>query len=159
MNESNYKMHIILGNYPSYNYIQIQSRIHPKSLKFSWKSIPSNHLAMKYWTALYTPHDNESGMYYNTSPVPQKYTPMFEPGFLPLINNPSLRHPPPPDNDRYAMPAFPQERISHYTTVHTFLFIVSTKFSARALQTFALLAVLPFCIAFFETGCLSSFCS
>ena len=31
----------------------------------------------------------------------KKYTPMFEPGFLPLINDHSFRHPPPPlENDR-----------------------------------------------------------
>ena len=41
----------------------------------------------------------------------KKYTPMFEPGFLPLINGNSFRHPPPPP-----MSAFPQEKISHYTT-------------------------------------------
>ena len=48
---------------------------------------------------------------------------MFEHGFLPLIHDHSLRHPPPPpDNDRVsdhnAMLAFPQEKISHYTTAH-----------------------------------------
>ena len=51
----------------------------------------------------------------------KKYTPMFELGFLPLINDHSFRHtasppPPPPITIGYAMPAFPQEKISHYTT-------------------------------------------
>ena len=45
---------------------------------------------------------------------------MFEPGFLPLINDHSFRYtpppPPPPITIGYAMPAFPQEKISHYTT-------------------------------------------
>ena len=50
---------------------------------------------------------------------------MFEHGFLPLIHDHSLGHPPPPppDSDRVsdynAMLAFPQEKISHYTTVVT----------------------------------------
>ena len=49
----------------------------------------------------------------------KKYTPMFEPGFSPLIIDHSFRHtppPPPPKTIGYAMPAFPQEKISHYTT-------------------------------------------
>ena len=44
---------------------------------------------------------------------------MFEHRFLTLINDHSFRHP--PDNDRVcdhdAKLAFPQEKISHYTTV------------------------------------------
>ena len=54
MNKSNYKMHIILGNYSYHNYIKIHSRMHPKSLKFSWKSIPSNPLAIKLNSVIYT---------------------------------------------------------------------------------------------------------
>ena len=44
--------------------------------------------------------------------------------FLPLINDHSFRQhtPLPPDNDRvcdhYAVLAFPQEKISHYTTAY-----------------------------------------
>ena len=51
---------------------------------------------------------------------------MFEHRFLPLKNDDSFRNPPPPpfkDNhracDHNAMPAFPHEQISHYTTGHT----------------------------------------
>ena len=54
MNDSNYKMHIILGNYSSHNYIKIHSRMHPKSLKFSWRSIPSNPIAIKLNIVIYT---------------------------------------------------------------------------------------------------------
>ena len=44
--------------------------------------------------------------------------------FLPLKNNHSFRHPPPPPGndsvcDHNAISAFPQEKNSHYTTVHT----------------------------------------
>ena len=46
---------------------------------------------------------------------------MFEHEFLPLINAQSLDYPPPPPHndrvfDQSAMLAFPQEKISHYTT-------------------------------------------
>ena len=52
---------------------------------------------------------------------------MFEHGFLLLVNDHSFMHPhppppPPPDNDRIShaalMIAFPEEKISHYTTVY-----------------------------------------
>ena len=63
-------------------------------------------------------------MYYDTSQLSQNYAPMFEHGFLPLINNHSFGHPLPTDNDRAydhrAMLAFPQEKISHYNTGATY---------------------------------------
>ena len=51
----------------------------------------------------------------------KNYTPLFEHRFLPLKNDHSFRHPPPPPGnnrvcDHNAMSAFPQEKISHYTT-------------------------------------------
>ena len=93
--------------------------MHPIELflkRNSRKSIPSNPLAMKLNSAVYThrTNDNESGMYYNTF------------YFLKKKNNPHCLNidlyppPPPPDNDRVcdhnALLAFPQEKISHYTT-------------------------------------------
>ena len=60
---------------------------------------------------------------------------MFEHGFLPLIHDHSLRHPPPPDNNRVsdhnAMLAFPQEKIFHYTTDFRYS-IVIPRFIPRA---------------------------
>ena len=65
MNESNYKMYNILENYSSHNDIKI-----PYSLeciqnlkKFSWKSIPSNPLAMKLKIVIRT-HDNAIAIQY-----------------------------------------------------------------------------------------------
>ena len=63
MNESNYKMYNILENYSSHNDIKIHSRMHPKSYKFSWKSIPSNPLAMKLKIIIRT-HDNAIAIQY-----------------------------------------------------------------------------------------------
>ena len=49
-------------------------------------------------------------------------TTSFVRGFLPLINDISFGHPPPPNNDRVcdhiAMQVFPQEKILHYTTIY-----------------------------------------
>ena len=49
-------------------------------------------------------------------------TPKFEHVFLPVIKEHSISHPslPRPDRvgDHNAMPAFPQEKISHYTTAY-----------------------------------------
>ena len=114
MSECDYKIHNI---YSTLIYIKIHSRMHPIELflkRNSRKSIPSNPLAMKLNSAVYThrTNDNESGMYYNTPYFLKKYPPPppFEHRFVP----------PPPDNDRVcdhnALLAFPQEKISHYTT-------------------------------------------
>ena len=68
---------------------------------------------MKLNSAVYThrTNDNESGIYYNTSYFLKKIPPH--------CLNIDL-YPPPPDNDRVcdhnALLAFPQEKISHYTT-------------------------------------------
>ena len=85
---------------------------------------PSNKIEPHY---THRTIENASEMYYNTSPLSQKLYPpcltMDFQCFLPLINDHSFRHhtPFPPDNDRvcdhYAVLAFPQEKISHYTTV------------------------------------------
>ena len=96
--------------------------MHPIKLflkRNSRKSIPSNPLAMKLNSAVYThrTNDNKSGMYYNTSYFLKKNTPHCL--NIDLYPPP----PPPPDNDRVcdhnALLAFPQEKISHYTTVWT----------------------------------------
>ena len=72
----------------------------PKSLKFSWKSIPSNLLAIKLNIVIYTSRQCKQDVLQYLPSIPKKYTPMFEHGFLPLINDHSFRHtPPPPDND------------------------------------------------------------
>ena len=73
----------------------------PKSLKFSWKSIPSNPLAIKLNIVIYTARQCKRDVLQYLPSIPKKYTPMFEHGFLPLINDHSFRHtpPPPPDND------------------------------------------------------------
>ena len=63
--------------------------------------------------------NNAKGMYYNTTPLAKKLHPLFGHRFLPLKNDHSLRHPPPPNDrvcDHNAMSAFPQEENSHYTT-------------------------------------------
>ena len=53
-------------------------------------------------------------------PIISKLSPLFEHGCLPLIIHSCTPPPPPPDDDRMcdhnAMLAFPQEKISYYTT-------------------------------------------
>ena len=82
--------------------------------KISRKSIPSNPPAMKLNTARQSKRN-----VLQFFPIISKLSPMFIHGFLPLIIPPNT---PPPDNDRIcghnAMLAFPQEKISHYTTEH-----------------------------------------
>ena len=78
------------------------------------KSIPSNPLAMKLNSAVYVPYERHRKrdvlQYLPLSKKNYPPPPLFEHRFV---------HPP-PDNDRVcdhnALLAFPQEKISHYTT-------------------------------------------
>ena len=113
MSECDYKIHNI---YSTLIYIKIHSRMHPIDLlkKNSQKSIPSNPLAMKLNSAVYAPYERQ-----RKRDVLQ-YLPLSK-KISPQCLNIDL-YPPssPPDNDRVcdhnALLAFPQEKISHYTT-------------------------------------------
>ena len=91
---------------------------------------------------IYAPHDNASEMYYTIPPHYLKIIPraslnmdscknMPVSHYLTLIihsGTPSPPPPPPPDNDRIcdhnAMLAFPQKKISHYTTEYNTILII-----------------------------------
>ena len=77
--------------------------MHPKSLKFSWKTITSFPEAITLNSVIYTTRQCNRDVSQLIPPqYLKKYTPMFEPGFLPLINDHSFRYTPspPPYNDR-----------------------------------------------------------
>ena len=117
MSECDNKIHNICS---TLIYIKIHSRMHPIELffkKISRKSIYSNPLAMKLNSAVYAPYER------------QRKRDVLQ--YLPLskkiphhchqcLNIDLYPPPPPPDNDRVcdhnALLAFPQEKISHYTT-------------------------------------------
>ena len=102
------------------------TQVHYFKNKFR-ESIPSNPLAMKLNSVIRTP-DNEIGIYYNTSTYYLKIIPHAEHRFLPLIIHSGTPSPPPNNNricDHNAMLAFPQEKISHYTTGYTILNFLS----------------------------------
>ena len=112
MSECDYKIHNI---YSTLIYIKIHSRMHPIELFFFKKfrkSIPSNPLAMNLNSAVYAPYERQR------KPDVLQYLPLSK------KNTPQCLTidlcPPPLDNDRVcdhnALLAFPQEKISHYTT-------------------------------------------
>ena len=103
--------HILECNQLNY-FFKIFSEKH--NLEFS-----SNEIEQRY---THSTIDND-----NTSLLCLKYyTSMFEHGFLPLIKDHSFKDPSPSKTIGYvtnnAMLAFPQEKISHYTTDSNYLF-------------------------------------
>ena len=124
MSKCDYKTHNICRNYSSHNDMKIPSTLHPVELfikKFSRKSLSLNPLAIKLNIVIRTAWSTTQAGCITMSPCYLKiYNPMVEHGFLPLINGHSFRHLRPlPDKvcGHNAMLAFPQEKISHYTTV------------------------------------------
>ena len=106
----------MLKNRPFHNWTQVVALIlatsaTPPPLNFAEFGAPALN------RVIYAPHDHNTILYL---PIMSE----FEHRFLPLKNDHLFRNhpPPPPPNDNHrvcdhnAMPAFPQEQISHYTT-------------------------------------------
>ena len=102
MSGCDYKMRYIFKNYSSHNYIKMYSKTHPITIsqKFSQQSISSNPLTITLNRVIYAPHDqcdhNTSGVYYNTSPLSQKFYPNFWTSIFTLDKWPFIQVPPPP---------------------------------------------------------------
>ena len=122
MSKRHYKMHNILENYSSHNYVKIHSRLN--LVEPFLKKILGSHTLKSPSSKIEQRYTHRTTTQAKCIAIPLHYfknfTPIFKHGFFykePFIQAPS----PPPHNDRVcdhniAMLAFPQEKISHYTT-------------------------------------------